>query len=439
MSSQLKLGIFIIVGLFAIIASIFATGPFSLKRTYNIYVNFDNISGLTRKAKVKIAGVDIGVLKDVRLENSKAKLKLSIDKKVALYKNAYARLVSVGIIGTKYIEVVPGDASESVLVEGDFIPQGNVQSVEGTLTNIANSVNRAMDNEMYGNMMENLADAIHSLKKILNNIATQNGQIAETINNFNRFSTDIVGVSTESKQSLSDTLLSIKDVAAKLDILVSRLCDGEGTIATLISDKQMAKELKETVTSAKETVSTLRDTVLKADKLRLSWDCTGRYNAKDKKLRNDIGITIMPNNNKFYYVGVANVADCKSVTDQDEKQNINKLEALLGFRRKNSEIYGGVLRGKAGVGCGYSFFQPIYDSYKKLQVHANAFDFSRKAHGPQIDADIRIGVAKWLYTGVAVEDISHKIAVTPYVKLKIDDKDLAAVLGIIGVVTVASK
>jgi hypothetical protein len=115
------------------------------------------------------------------------------------------------------------------------------------------------------------------------------------------------------------------------------------------------------------------------------------------------------------------------------------LEALLGFRRRNSEIYGGVLRGKAGIGGGYSFFQPIYDPYKKLQVHANAFDFSRKKHGPQIDVDIRIGVTKWLYAGVAIEDISHKTAVTPYLKLKIDDKDLAALLGIIGVAAVASK
>ncbi|MCA6071477.1 MAG: MlaD family protein [Endomicrobium sp.] len=439
MSNQLKLGIFTVVGLFAIVASIFATGSFSLKRTYNVYVNFDNISGLSRKAKVKIAGVDIGVLRGVCLENSKAKLKLSIDKKVALYKNAYARIVSVGIIGTKYIEVVPGSASESVLKEGDFMLSGNVRSMEETLTNIANSVNKAMGNETYGNIMENLAGAIHSLKEILDNIAAQNGQIAKTINNFNRFSTDLVGVSADSKQSLSDTLLSIRDVAAKLDILVSRLYEGEGMIATLISDEQIAKELKETVTSAKETVSTLRDTMLKADKLRLSWDYTGRYNAKDEKLRNDIGITIMPSDNKFYYVGVANVADGKSITDQDEKQNVNRLEALLGFRRKNSEIYGGALRGKAGIGCGYSFFQPIYDSYKKLQIHANAFDFSRKKRGPQIDADIRIGVAKWLYAGVAVEDISHKTAVTPYVKLKIGDRDLAALLGIIGVAAVASK
>ena len=439
MNSQLKLGIFTIIGLFAIIASISATGSFSLKRTYNIYVNFDNISNLPRKAKVKIAGVDIGVLRDIYLKDSKAKLKLSIDRKVVLYKNACARIVSVGIIGTKYIEVVPGDAGKPVLSDGDFISSDNVQSMEEMLTNITNSVNKAINNETYGNMMKNFADAIYSLKEILNNIATQNGQIAKTINNFNQFSTDIASVPTNSKQSLRDTLSSIKNVVAKLDILVSRLCDGEGTIATLISDKQVAKELKETITSAKETVSTLRNTMLKVDKLKFNWNYTGRYNIKDKELSNDIGITIMPNDNKFYYVGGINVANGKSVTEQDEKQNINKLEVLLGFRGKKSEIYGGMLRGKVGVGGGYSFFQPIYDSYKKLQVHVNVFDFSREKHGPQIDAGIRIGLTKWLYAGVATEDISYKTAVTPYVRLEIDYKDLATFLGIIGVATVASK
>jgi hypothetical protein len=165
----------------------------------------------------------------------------------------------------------------------------------------------------------------------------------------------------------------------------------------------------------------------------------GRYNMKAEKLRNDVGITIMPNNNKFYYVGVANIAEGSSVKDEKEKNNINKLEALLGFRAVNSEIYGGVIKGKAGVGFGYSFFQPIYAPYKRVQTYLNTFDFGRENHGPQIDAGVMVGVAKWLYAGVEVEDISYRTDITPYIKIEIDDKDLAALLGIISVAAVAAK
>jgi ABC-type transporter Mla subunit MlaD len=51
-------------------------------KTYRIYAKFDNISGLTRKTKVKIAGINIGVLRGVSLDDSKVKLKLLIRKNI---------------------------------------------------------------------------------------------------------------------------------------------------------------------------------------------------------------------------------------------------------------------------------------------------------------------------------------------------------------------
>ncbi|MDR3274568.1 MAG: MlaD family protein [Endomicrobium sp.] len=73
MSNQLKLGIFTVTGLFALVILIIAIETFSLEKTYSIYVKFDNISDITRKAKVEIAGIDIGVLKRASLKDSKQK------------------------------------------------------------------------------------------------------------------------------------------------------------------------------------------------------------------------------------------------------------------------------------------------------------------------------------------------------------------------------
>ncbi|MDR3256774.1 MAG: MlaD family protein [Endomicrobium sp.] len=439
MSNQLKLGIFTAIGLVAVIISIIATGSFTLARTYNVYTKFDNISGLTRKAKVKIAGVDVGVLNGVSLDESKANLKLSISKKIILYQNASARIVSMGIIGTKYIEIIPGDASFPILKRGDYISSRQSPSLEDTLTNITTKINTALDNERDGNMMENLADAIYSLKGFLDNLEASNEEISSIIKNFNKFSTDLVNISSQNKQDLRDIIKSIKEISEKMNLLIARIYDGSGPIATLINDEQMSKDLKETVLSTKATVDSLNETIGKANKLQLSWNYTGRYSLKDEKYRSDIGISIMPSNHKFYYVGISNVADSHYVTDDEEKKNINTLDALLGFRSKKSEIYGGVIKSKAGIGFGYSFFEPIYTPYRKLKFYLNMYDFNRSKYGPQIDAGIRVGITKWLYTGVAVEDISYKTTVMPYLKIEIDDKDLTALLGIISIAAVASK
>ncbi|MDR2395997.1 MAG: MlaD family protein [Endomicrobium sp.] len=439
MSNNIKLGIFTFIGILAIIISIFSVGNFSLNRTYNIYVEFDNIAGLTKKAKVKMAGIDIGVLRQVSLDKGKAKLKLSINRKVLLYKNAYARIVSIGVIGTKYIELVSGDENQPLLKNGDSILGQDSSSLESFLTSVSTQVNKALNNDKYGNMMENLADAIFSLRDILNTLAAQNGKIEDTFTNLDQFAKDLANISSQNKLNLNETLEQIKDISKKLDVLINRIYDGGGPIATLINDEKMGKDLKETVESAKEAIKSLNKTIAKSTKLSLDWKYTGRYNTRDSKLRNDIGISIMPNNEKFYYVGVANVTDADSVIDVNEKNNINKLEALLGFRREYSEIFGGVIRGKAGMGFGYSFFSPIYDVYKGLKFNLKVYDFARDSHGPQIDVGARYGIMKWLHTGILLEDISYKPSFTPYLRLEIDDQDLAAMLGIVTVAIVASK
>jgi phospholipid/cholesterol/gamma-HCH transport system substrate-binding protein len=438
MSKQLRLGIFIFLGLVAMAVSIIAAGGFSLKKTYNVYAKFDNISGVTKKAKVKIAGVDIGILRGISLEDSQAKLKLSIDKNVKLYRNGVARIVSMGVIGTKYIEISPGDSSVEELKDGDYIFTEQSSSLEAMLKNISTRVDKAMHNEQYGDMMENLADAIYSLKDVMENLASENENVSKIIKNLNKFSGDVAAISSENRKDLRAIVLSIRDLSEKLDALIERISNGNGMVSTLINDEQMSKDLKETVASAKETVKGLKDTIGKANKLQLSWNYTGRYDMKDKKFRSDVGISIMPSHNKFYYVGVSNVADHSTATDS-EKDNINKLDALLGFRSEKSEIYGGVIRGKAGVGFGYSLFEPIWAEFRRFKVHLNVYDFVREKHGPVIDAGMRIGITQWLYAGVALEDISYKTAVTPYIKLEIDDKDLAALLGIISIAAIAAK
>jgi phospholipid/cholesterol/gamma-HCH transport system substrate-binding protein len=439
MKNHIKFGIFTVLGISAIILSILALGNFSLKRTYNIYVEFDSIAGLTKKAKVKIAGIDIGVLREVSLDKGKAKLKLSINRNIVLYKNAYASIVSMGVIGTKYIKIVPGDESQSLLKNGDTILGQNYSSLDNLLTDITTQINRALNNDKYGNMIENFADAIHSLRDFLETLAAQNGKIEDTFTNLDQFTKDLANISSHNKLNLSETVEQIKDISKKLDILINRIYYGNGPIATLINDEKMSNDLKETVESAKEAIKSLNKTVTKSSKLSLQWNYTGRYNTRDLKLRNDIGISVMPNSKKFYYVGVANVTDASSVTDVDEKNTVNKLEALLGFRREYSEIFGGVIRGKAGVGFGYSFFGPICDVYKGLKLNLKVYDFARDSHGPQINFGARYGIMKCLYAGVLLEDISYKPSFSPYLRLEIDDQDLAAMLGIISIAAIVSK
>lgn len=436
MSNNVKLGIFTLIGIVAIVISIFAVGNFLLEGNYNIYVEFDNIAGLTKKAKVKMAGVNIGILKNVSLSNGKAKLKLSIDKKVAIYKQSYARIVSIGVIGTKYIEIVQGDTSQVKFKDLDVIDGESGFSLE----NLTAQIGKAFGSSEHGGMIENFADAIFSLKSTLGIAASQNKKIENIFTNLDQFTKNLATISSENTHNLSETLYQIKEIVQKLNALISRIHDGDGPIATLINDGNMSKDLQEVVRSAKEIVDGLNKTVIaKASKLQLHWNYTGRYNTKDSEFKNDIGIRIIPDKDKFYYIGAANICDASSIKDESKKNSINKLEALLGFRRENSEVFGGVIAGTAGIGCGCSFFYPIYDVYKGLKLNLKVYDFTRAKFGPQISFGVNYGITKWTRFGVLFEDIFSRAVFTPYMKVEIDDKDLASILGIIGFAVGASK
>ena len=149
----------------------------------------------------------------------------------------------------------------------------------------------------------------------------------------------------------------------------------------------------------------------------MSWDYTGKYDIKNRKCVNDIGLKMSSSNDKFYYLGIANIVD-SCLADKNENGNINTLNALLGFRSKKAEIYGGAMKNKLGIGLGYSFFQPIYANYTMLKVYLDVSNFRRNEYGPEIGAGMRFGITKWLYTGVAIEDILNKTAVRPYIKIE---------------------
>jgi phospholipid/cholesterol/gamma-HCH transport system substrate-binding protein len=450
MNNKTKLGLFLVVGILAIMISIVAVGSISLSDTYNVYASFDNVIGITQKAKVKIAGVDIGVLRSIKLEDGKARLKLSINGKTVLYKNAKVSIVSAGIIGTKYIEVYPGDSSFPRVKDGDVLETKSAASMEeavnGLLAKISATLDEFTGGAKEGNIIGNLADAVKDLKSVMQNISAQNAKIASAIGNIDAFSRDLAQMSASGKQDMQETMSNIKNASEKLDILITKLYEGDGMLATLIGDEEVGQEVKDAISEAKETVviaktavENISKTLGRAEKLRFQWNYLGRYNVKDDKFRNDLGISIIPSNEKFYYVGISNVADANETKSYDERHTINRLEALMGFMFDKFEIYGGVMRGTAGGGLGFSFFGPVYEKYRLLQLNVDAYNFARKDKGAEINAGIRFGITKWLYAGVSLEDIAYKTAVTPYIKIEIDDGDLAALLGIVSIAAVSTK
>ncbi len=81
---------------------------------YEVRAAFSNGSGLRRGTPVVIAGVEIGRVESVGLEDYEAKVRMVIKREVVLQTDTIASIKTKGLIGEKYIELTPGGSDKTI-------------------------------------------------------------------------------------------------------------------------------------------------------------------------------------------------------------------------------------------------------------------------------------------------------------------------------------
>ena len=83
---------------------------------------FDNINGIVAGSSVKMAGVDIGVVKQVKIDlNSyEAVIKMSFKEKINLPDDSEASVQADGLLGGSHISIIPG-GSDVLFMNNDEI------------------------------------------------------------------------------------------------------------------------------------------------------------------------------------------------------------------------------------------------------------------------------------------------------------------------------
>ncbi|MCX8044246.1 MAG: outer membrane lipid asymmetry maintenance protein MlaD [Desulfobacterota bacterium] len=107
---EFAVGMFIIAGILSLgyISTKYAKMEVFGQTGYQLTAIFPNIGGLKKGAQVEIAGVQIGRVKDITLDNYRARVVLTIQNTVKIPDDAIARIKTKGLLGEKYIDIVPG-------------------------------------------------------------------------------------------------------------------------------------------------------------------------------------------------------------------------------------------------------------------------------------------------------------------------------------------
>jgi len=123
-----KFDIEVMVGLF-IVAGVICLGYLSIRlgkmeifggKGYDLQATFSNAGGLKVGSGILIAGVEIGRVKSIVMENYQASVVMGLPTDVKIQDDAIASIRTKGLIGEKYIDITPG-GSDKVLPPGGKI------------------------------------------------------------------------------------------------------------------------------------------------------------------------------------------------------------------------------------------------------------------------------------------------------------------------------
>lgn len=116
-------GIFLILGILSLAYISIKLGDISLfgDRGYIINARFANISGLKEGAEVEIAGVTVGKVSKIHLNDYQAWVEMWINPGVKLQEDTIASIRTRGIIGDKYVKISPGGAEDYIKAGGKIL------------------------------------------------------------------------------------------------------------------------------------------------------------------------------------------------------------------------------------------------------------------------------------------------------------------------------
>lgn len=127
-SMLIKVGIFTVTMLLVAAGLVVVFGEFRFGRSNSYHANFIDATRLKGGQKVRIAGVPVGSVKDVKLNpNNTVDVAFTVDKRYTLYSSTRAAIRYDNLVGDRYLEITSGPGDLRTLPPGATIDQQHTE------------------------------------------------------------------------------------------------------------------------------------------------------------------------------------------------------------------------------------------------------------------------------------------------------------------------
>ncbi|HJV91311.1 MAG TPA: MlaD family protein [Holophagaceae bacterium] len=416
---------------------------------------FGQVAGLNPQSQVRVAGVKVGAVRKITLDHGKAKVVLALRPDLPVYKDATASLVSIGILGEKYIELDQGHESAGLMDPGSAIASKTgigLDNLMETLGEIGKDVkgvtyalNQSIGGESGRQKLDEIVDNVRQLTGELRAMAAENRPaIAHTTANVEAITGDLkdrlpkltaqfeqVGKQLnellaenrpELKGLIADThklAQSFNGTAENLKTLTDKINRGEGTVGKLLNDDTTIKKINEAVDSVNSMLGGF-----KAMDLRLDMGGSQWVDRHDSRI--GLGIELAPRPDYWYALDLASTPDGKI---SESQQTVTKIDPVSGLpttvllnnrtvtvdkaftisaqfaKRYGPVVFSaGIVESKGGAGLEFRTFED------RFRFGVLAYDFTKRDDKPNPRVRLSTTYQFWkgMYVQAGLQDVANK-------------------------------
>lgn len=365
MSSEAKVGLLVVAFIALIVLFSFKIGgdrlPWEDDGGYQVHVMFDSIAGLGVKSKVRYAGVEVGYVESIALDNGKARVTLRLDPDIQIRGNARFIIASMGLMGEKFVAISGGTNREGML-ESDMTVQGDaavsmdqlmasLNVIGNDIGEITGAIKSAIGSDQNQNKLERIIDNVEVLSRSLATVADENDDsMSQTLQNFQIITEELKMMLIANRENvdgtMSDVRIAADSLASSLPVItsdlqqvlselrrileansnsvdttmthvasasegldnsmedlssiMSKVDSGRGSLGKLVNEDRFHDNLNSTLVEIKDAASEVRSFVGRVSDYRVYIGYRGEYLSNTEDFKNYVTLRVQPRPDKFY-------------------------------------------------------------------------------------------------------------------------------------------
>ncbi len=289
LSPELKVGLFAVLVILILSFMTLQVGglKFKEKEGYVLYAFFDSIVGVERDTRVKVAGVNAGIVEEVQLQEGRARVVLRLDPGVLVHEDAVASIQSLGLLGDKYVALETGTERTPALKDGDTVVHtvqptnydalvANLSSMASRFADIAEAVGRVLGDEETTQAIAESAKNMRSITEHLNDaVAVNDEKLRRLLDSLTEVTASVQGLIDREGPSVSKTLTGLNELTDYLNreapMALEQITAAAGDLRVLISEMRQpaiegAKSLEKLSVQAGQAMESLNRMTDKVEK-----------------------------------------------------------------------------------------------------------------------------------------------------------------------------